>query len=144
VVPIGTSLTVLKASTSKPSSACGFRFQQFVEIEITCIYSPFCFYAQLKHFKEDFSRFEESIQTFYENEMKHSDIVLLKKPCVGQMCIARYSVDDFWYRAVVKEIDLTLNSVVVFFIDYGNHDTVQIDGNLLVINEQFIKYFWWF
>lgn len=113
---------------------------QFVEIEITCIYSPFCFYAQLKHFKEDFSRFEESIQTFYENEMKHSDIVLLKKPCVGQMCIARYSVDDFWYRAVVKEIDLTLNSVVVFFIDYGNHDTVQIDGNLLAINEQFIKY----
>jgi hypothetical protein len=33
VVPIGTNLTEFKATTSKPSSACGFVFQQAVEIE---------------------------------------------------------------------------------------------------------------
>ncbi len=107
------------------------------QLEVTCIYSPFCFYAQLSLNLEEFSLFEEQLQEYYENR---SENILLKKPQIGQMCIARYSVDDAWYRATIKEIDLDLNSVVVFFIDYGNQETIQIDGNLLVINEQFVKY----
>lgn len=110
------------------------------ELEVTCIYSPFCFYAQVKKDKDDFLVFENQLQDYYENELKRSEIILLKKPRIGQMCIARYSVDEAWYRAIIKEIDLDLNSVNVFFIDYGNNETVQIDGNLLVINEQFVKY----
>ena len=111
-------------------------YNQF-QLEVTCIYSPFCFYAQLSSNKEEFSLFEEQLQEYYE---KRSNNVLLKNPLIGQICIARYSVDDAWYRATIKEIDLDLNSVVVFFIDYGNQETIQIDGNLLVINEQFIEH----
>ena len=110
------------------------------ELVVTCIYSPFCFYAQLSQQKALFDEFEDHLQNYYENESKKSELISLKKPRIGQMCIAKYLVDDAWYRAIIKEIDLELNSVVVFFIDYGNQETIQIDGNLLVINEQFIIY----
>lgn len=107
------------------------------QLEVTCIYSPFCFYAQLSEKKAEFSFFEETLQTYYETS---ADNVRLTRPQIGQMCIARYSQDQAWYRAIVKEIDADLNSVVVFFIDYGNQETIQMDGNLLVIHEQFVKY----
>lgn len=110
------------------------------DLTITCIYSPFCFYSQLNNNLGEFSQFELSLQEFYENALKKSNIVLLTKPQIGQICVAKYSEDEQWYRAIVKEVDHELNNVRVFFIDYGNEDVVLIDKGLLVINDQFKQY----
>ncbi len=86
------------------------------EVEITCIFSPYFFYLHLCKEKKSFSIFEEEIQKFYE--INYGDYVL-RNPRVGQVCIAQYSEDLAWYRAVVKEIDDESNTVKVFFLDYG-------------------------
>ena len=111
-----------------------------LEVEINCIYSPFCFYAQILENKESFYEFEERMQIFYKNEKKKSNVFVLKKPKIGQMCVAKYNMDQSWYRALIKDKNNDLNTVKVFFIDYGNDDTVQIDGNLCVIDEQFVSH----
>lgn len=86
------------------------------ELEITHIYSPYCFYAQLCQHKDKFLDFEENLQAFYENLRPE---LVIKKPRVGQMCIAKYLDDERWYRAIIKEVDRQCNTVKVFFIDYG-------------------------
>ena len=46
---------------------------------------------------------------------------------VGDRCIARFSADGEWYRAVVEKVDAsdpTARQYDVYFIDYGNRDRV--------------------
>lgn len=100
--------------------------------------SPFCFYAQIIDDQyTDFIEFEKIMQTYYENVRLRSELVLLKRPQVGQMCVAKYAENDQWYRALVKEISESQRTVRVFFIDYGNDELMPVDGNLLLLNEQF-------
>lgn len=40
-------------------------------------------------------------------------------------CLAKYSEDDTWYRAVVEE--KTFDSAKVLFVDYGNQENVAFD-----------------
>jgi tudor domain-containing protein 1/4/6/7 len=108
---------------------------------VTHTQSPFLFYGQLDSELSNFTKFEVALNAFYENLLQQSDIVHLSKPVVGDKCIARYSEDGCWYRAVVKEIDLDLDEVVVQFLDYGNEDIVKLSSKgLLVINKQFKEY----
>ena len=46
---------------------------------------------------------------------------------VGLICAGRYSVDETWYRAVIKEI-CSDGSYTVQFVDYGNEETLEIDS----------------
>ncbi len=111
------------------------------QMAITCTYSPFCFYGQLAVKLDNFSKFESTLNQYYQNLLQQSDVVYLLKPVTGQMCIARYSEDGAWYRATVKEVHWDLEEVKVFFVDYGNEDTVKLDSKgLLVINNQFKEY----
>ena len=42
----------------------------------------------------------------------------------GDLCVARYSADNEWYRARVEKI-LPDGEVTVLFIDYGNRENVK-------------------
>ena len=109
------------------------------DVIVTTIYSPFCFYIQLSENVQEFAEFEESLQSYYTSE--NIDLVALKRPQVGQMCVAKYSEDERWYRATVKELDYDLKRIVVFFVDYGNEDMLPIDGNfVLKIHDKFKHY----
>ena len=44
-------------------------------------------------------------------------------PKVGDLCVARFSMDDEWYRA--KVLSVADSAVVVSFIDYGNKETTK-------------------
>ncbi len=53
--------------------------------------------------------------------------------CVpGDLVLAQYNSDRKWYRARVLEYKVPLMggdpTVVVFFIDYGNMDTITMSG----------------
>jgi len=45
-------------------------------------------------------------------------------PKKGDLCVARYTADNEWYRAKVEKI-LPDHQVSVLFIDYGNRETVK-------------------
>lgn len=40
-------------------------------------------------------------------------------------CLAKYSEDDTWYRAVVEE--KCFDTAKVLFVDYGNREAVAFD-----------------
>ena len=50
----------------------------------------------------------------------------LVSPSSGQLCVARYSEDEQWYRATVESV--SVNNLAVHFIDYGNSETVSPSG----------------
>ncbi len=112
------------------------------QVTITCIYGPYCFYAQSLKYLNEYHQFEAEFQQFCDSKMNASneerEAILLHKPHVGQLCAAKFSQDDAWYRAVIKEIDFELRTAQVFFIDYGNEETVNLDSpSLLIIAEKF-------
>ncbi|XP_057366887.1 uncharacterized protein LOC130687728 [Daphnia carinata] len=43
----------------------------------------------------------------------------------GDLCIAKYNIDNQWYRAIVKKTEVELEKVTVFFVDYGTLDSVD-------------------
>ncbi|KAI9557591.1 hypothetical protein GHT06_017419 [Daphnia sinensis] len=43
----------------------------------------------------------------------------------GDLCIAKYKMDNMWYRAIVKQNEVELEKVTVFFVDYGTLDSVD-------------------
>jgi hypothetical protein len=89
---------------------------------------------------DEFLVFQEQMQAFYQNETGDSHVLLITQPEIGQMCVAKWSDDQQWYRAIVKSVDLDTNSVCVFFVDYGNEEKVTIDSGLLEIDDQFKDY----
>ena len=95
-------------------------------VTVTSIYSPYCFYVQ--EASQDFQDFEAKLQNFYESKPSTDVTWELIHPQIGQMCVAKFSEDQNWYRATVKEIDYDQNSICVFFVDYGNEDVLPIQG----------------
>ncbi|XP_068249372.1 tudor domain-containing 6-like isoform X2 [Palaemon carinicauda] len=59
-------------------------------------------------------------------------------PAVGSICISYFSDDEMFYRALVKEVDLTCNSALVQYIDYGNSSLVKIK-DLYILPFDFIS-----
>ncbi|XP_066992259.2 tudor domain-containing protein 1 [Anabrus simplex] len=55
---------------------------------------------------------------------------------LGTPCIARYSVDGRWYRAIVESA--SINHVGVYFVDYGNREDV-FPTEVLEIRPQFMS-----
>lgn len=60
----------------------------------------------------------------------------LYRPRVGEMCLAKFSEDDQWYRGVCIGSDV--ETAAVFFVDYGNHENVP-HNRLCQIPESFLE-----
>ncbi|XP_077407139.1 tudor domain-containing protein 1 isoform X2 [Vanacampus margaritifer] len=48
-------------------------------------------------------------------------------PYVGEVCIAQFSGDLIWYRALVQKMATDKRSAHVLYIDYGNEEDVTVD-----------------
>ncbi|XP_076751739.1 protein tudor [Xylocopa sonorina] len=75
----------------------------------------------------------ENIASIYENNgdlMKESEILC------GTYCIAQYSEDLKWYRAVIKSVEG--RSATVQFVDYGNTEIIQFN-KIKSIQKEFLK-----
>ncbi|XP_012147140.2 protein tudor isoform X1 [Megachile rotundata] len=75
----------------------------------------------------------ENIASIYENGgelMKESEISR------GAYCVAQYSVDLKWYRALIKSVEG--KTATVQFVDYGNTENVEFD-KIKAIKEEFVK-----
>ncbi|XP_076380024.1 protein tudor isoform X1 [Megalopta genalis] len=75
----------------------------------------------------------ETIASIYENG---GELIRESKIFNGSYCIAQYSEDSRWYRAIVKSIEGTVATVQ--FLDYGNTETVGFD-KIKVIQKEFLK-----
>lgn len=48
-------------------------------------------------------------------------------PSVRSPCLAKYSVDQNWYRGTIMTAPNEKRMVTVYFEDYGNSDMVHVD-----------------
>ena len=53
----------------------------------------------------------------------------------GELCLAKFSEDNSWYRAEVVKVQENDGMVVVRFVDFGNNDTVSLSSLLPVSKE---------
>ncbi|XP_058803778.1 maternal protein tudor [Phymastichus coffea] len=85
--------------------------------------NPNSFYVQLYPDNKELNLVMEKIYSTYDKGGKIIPSLHIKE---GLHCIAQWQNDEQWYRAVVKSVD-ALSTVTVFFIDYGNLETISFD-----------------
>lgn len=83
------------------------------------------FFLQLTSEEDTLAVFNGEVQTECEKQTEK-----LGSYDKGQVCCAKFSEDQSWYRASV--LNVSGNVVTVLFVDYGNTDTVTKD-DLLVL-----------
>lgn len=86
-----------------------------------CLTSPSSVWLHLDSSAAD--EVTDSIQQ-YVNQPEFAKLPVLE-PMVGCSCLALFSDDNSWYRAIVESV--AQDSVVVNYVDYGNSSTVGRD-----------------
>uniref|UniRef100_A0A1A9WR44 Tudor domain-containing protein 1 n=1 Tax=Glossina brevipalpis TaxID=37001 RepID=A0A1A9WR44_9MUSC len=79
---------------------------------ISCALEPFAF--EIQKFKKDIQKYAQNSSFVYYT------------PQINELCIAKYSICDEWYRGCCLELDDGHASVM--FIDYGNTARVVFDN----------------
>ncbi|XP_043252574.1 tudor domain-containing 6-like isoform X2 [Colletes gigas] len=101
--------------------------------EVVFTNSPSDFFIQLSTDYAALDSIMESIASIYETG---GELMREFKICKGAYCIAQYTEDLKWYRAVIKSVEG--NNVTVQFVDYGNTETVEFD-KIKFIQKEFLK-----
>ncbi|XP_060098652.1 tudor domain-containing protein 1 [Heteronotia binoei] len=47
-------------------------------------------------------------------------------PSKGEVCVAKYSLDQTWYRVLIQDVDILKNRAQVLYIDYGNGENAPL------------------
>ncbi|KAM8924750.1 tudor domain-containing protein 1 [Pelodytes ibericus] len=101
----------------------GMESQAFV-IEFS---SPSNFFLQLYNPKsvESLLKVSSALKEIYTNpgNLKNG-----YTPALGEVCVAKYTQDKNWYRVLVQNMDVTMKTAHVLYLDYGNQETVTFDN----------------
>uniref|UniRef100_A0A8C6R6D7 Tudor domain-containing protein 1 n=1 Tax=Nannospalax galili TaxID=1026970 RepID=A0A8C6R6D7_NANGA len=86
---------------------------------------PSNFYVQLYSLEvlEHMNQLSTTLKETYA-DMAHEDGYL---PIKGEVCVAKYTVDQTWNRAVIQDVDVLQKKAQVLYIDYGNEEVIPID-----------------
>uniref|UniRef100_G1S2F7 Tudor domain-containing protein 1 n=1 Tax=Nomascus leucogenys TaxID=61853 RepID=G1S2F7_NOMLE len=63
-----------------------------------------------------------SLKETYAN-MHEKDYI----PVKGEVCIAKYTVDQTWNRAIIQNVDVQQKKAHVLYIDYGNEEIIPLN-----------------
>ncbi|KAL5457692.1 hypothetical protein EMCRGX_G034978 [Ephydatia muelleri] len=91
------------------------------EVTITAVSSPGLFYVQLLEHQQQLCDLHHSI----DSEMNTSLCIIRQSVSVGDYVVAKFPVDERWYRGVVMSCDGERNEV--FFLDYGDTEWICSD-----------------
>lgn len=84
------------------------------------------FFAQLCKFTNDeLLQHNKQIHDHCKAKMKDKQTSISINPKVGNVLCARYALDGCWYRVIVKSFDDENLECKVYFIDYGNIETIS-------------------
>uniref|UniRef100_A0A8C5KK42 Tudor domain-containing protein 1 n=1 Tax=Jaculus jaculus TaxID=51337 RepID=A0A8C5KK42_JACJA len=86
---------------------------------------PSNFYVQLysSEVLEYMSQLSTSLKETYANMVHEGDYL----PAKGEVCVAKYSVDQTWNRAIIRDVDVLQKKAQVLYIDYGNEEIIPVD-----------------
>uniref|UniRef100_A0A8B9YNR3 Tudor domain-containing protein 1 n=1 Tax=Bos mutus grunniens TaxID=30521 RepID=A0A8B9YNR3_BOSMU len=86
---------------------------------------PGDFYVQLysSEVLECMNQLSASLKETYANKAHEEDHV----PVKGEICVAKYTVDQTWNRVIIQDVDLLQKVAQVLYIDYGNEEVIPIN-----------------
>ena len=113
-----------------PSISSGIK----VKVIPTSIESPSSIHVQIAATEGESQEVVDAVNDFYTNLGKEE--LVLANPTEGLACVAQFSEDESWYRAIITNI--TDNQATVIFVDYGNTDTVRLDS-LKEVTDDFLQ-----
>lgn len=102
-----------------------------VDVVVSCVESPGYFWCQLRRNSQELKKLMATIQDYCKGSAQPH---YLPNP----VCLAKYSEDKKWYRALILSGILPKEEVEVIYVDYGNKDVVSLK-NLCSINADFLK-----
>ncbi|XP_021007897.1 tudor domain-containing protein 1 isoform X4 [Mus caroli] len=87
---------------------------------------PSNFYVQLysSDVLENMNQLSTSLKETYANVVPEDGYL----PVKGEVCVAKYTVDQTWNRAIVQAVDVLQRKAHVLYIDYGNEEMIPIDS----------------
>lgn len=90
-------------------------------VEVVYGLNPGEIFCQLKSYSKDFKQMMIDLQDYY-NKVSEAES-LIDRPHQGMICAAQFFLDSAWYRGEIKKVEA--NKIVVFYVDYGNSETVD-------------------
>ncbi|GFY41217.1 tudor domain-containing protein 1 [Trichonephila inaurata madagascariensis] len=112
-----------------------FATGQLLSVIVSYTESPFKFWCQLTDEEEVMEQLTADIESLYSEEGLHPIDATALTP--GSYCMAKYSVNEAWYRAQIKSC-FGGNEFEVFYIDYGNSEVTAL-SEIAAIVPQFLE-----
>lgn len=106
---------------TKPQEVITDRKGNYRNVVVTEVKPDLSFYVQ---FFDDGPKLEEMTKLLRQELAEHPPVPGAYVPKKGEVCAAKFSEDQQWYRARVEKVQSS-GQVEIFFIDYGNRDTVE-------------------
>ncbi|KAM5321904.1 tudor domain-containing protein 1 [Glossophaga mutica] len=86
---------------------------------------PGDFYVQLysSEVLEYMNQLSVSLKETYANTVHEDDYI----PVKGEVCVAKYTVDQTWNRVIIQAVDVVQKKAQVLYIDYGNEEIIPVN-----------------
>uniref|UniRef100_A0A5G2RLX5 Tudor domain-containing protein 1 n=1 Tax=Sus scrofa TaxID=9823 RepID=A0A5G2RLX5_PIG len=86
---------------------------------------PSDFYVQLysSEVSEYMNQLSSSLKETYANKAHEEDYI----PVKGEVCVAKYTVDQTWNRVLIQDLDVLQKKAQVLYIDYGNEERIPVN-----------------
>ncbi|GAB1603850.1 tudor domain-containing protein 7-like isoform X2, partial [Argonauta hians] len=120
VYPVKTPLVIFTGKEIVIENASLLPVGDTVAVYVVFIYSPCHFYVHLE------STCMKDIDKELEEHCQKCGVDL-KSLEVGGYCAAQYTDNDAWYRAQILSLHPDKHQVEIYYVDYGNVETVPID-----------------
>lgn len=117
----------------KPGSSYGGQLEvgSTVNVVVSYVENPSNFWCQLSRNCHDLNVLMAEIQEYCKNSSH-------PPAWPNAVCLAQYSEDEKWYRALIISEVPSAEKVEVIYVDYGNREMVSLT-NLRSTNERFLR-----
>uniref|UniRef100_A0A8C0BR49 Tudor domain containing 6 n=1 Tax=Buteo japonicus TaxID=224669 RepID=A0A8C0BR49_9AVES len=117
----------------KPGSSYGGQLEvgSTVNVVVSYVENPSNFWCQLSRNCHDLNVLMAEIQEYCKNSSH-------PPAWPNSVCLAQYSEDEKWYRALIISEVPSAEKVEVIYVDYGNREMVSLT-NLRSTNEHFLR-----
>ncbi|KFW00672.1 Tudor domain-containing protein 6, partial [Fulmarus glacialis] len=117
----------------KPGSSYGGQLEvgSTVNVVVSYVENPSYFWCQLSRNCHDLNVLMAEIQEYCKNSSH-------PHAWPNSVCLAQYSEDEQWYRALIIGEVPSAGKVEVIYVDYGNRELVSLT-NLRSTNERFLR-----
>ncbi|XP_044881262.1 tudor domain-containing protein 1 isoform X2 [Mauremys mutica] len=103
----------------------GLKKDMEIQGTVTEFRNPSEFYIQVysSEVLEHINKLTVKLKDCYANIVNQEEYIPIK----GEVCVAKYSLDQTWNRVLVKKVDILQKKAQVLYIDYGNGENAPLD-----------------